>query len=174
MINKKESKLNCLNRHFCINDQYTQLLTMIIIWSGEIWQPRVFCAPTLSVFPVSRDNNNRRSFYLYLKICCTPTLCAYAFINVHVSVCMYFCVYVCVLLCVCIFRETERVGVDNQEQGYISLLHNEPLLCSGDMMSPTSDTFTYIDALHEHTCYQSKICWFENWDKLCPQSKTAF
>lgn len=53
---------------------------------------------------------------------------------------MSMCLYVpCVCVCVCVFRVTERVGVCNQERGYISLLHNEPLLCSGDKRKNKKD-----------------------------------
>lgn len=43
------------------------------------------------------------AFYLHLKICSTPTLCADAFINVHVSLCVrvHLCVCVCASVCLC-------------------------------------------------------------------------
>lgn len=88
------------------------------------------CLPLLSAETVT----TAEAFYLHLKICSTPTLCADAFISVHVSVCA-----VCVYVCVCIFRVTERVGVGNQERGYISLLHNEPLLRCGDKRKNKKD-----------------------------------
>lgn len=96
------------------------------------------------------------------------------------SMCLYVlcvCVHACV--CVCIFRVTECVGDSNQEQGYISLLHNEPLLLSGYKRKNKNDVShlwnIYLDRglTQSHSLPYWDICVREMWDiKWCPQSKT--
>lgn len=143
---------------------------------GSIW---VHSAPTLSAYLVSRETiTTAEAFYLHLQICSTPTLCTDAFINVHVSVCLCVCVLVCVYMCTFIFRLTERVGVGNQERSYISLLHNKPLLWSGDKRKNIKDVSHYWHIYLDRGLTQSHSlpCWDisvrELWDtEWCPQSK---